>query len=79
MRPTAHGLRGVFRFGGTLTLARLAEELSEKSPDFIVTALPGFHVGGVWGKAGTLLFAFQDLVTTGVSKVAIVSYRVGVR
>ena len=70
VRPTAHALRGVFRFGGTLTLARLAEELSEKSPDFIVTALLGFHAGGVWGKAGTLLSSFQDFVTTGVSKVA---------
>lgn len=70
VRPTRHGLRGVFRFGGTLTLARLAEELSEKSPDFIVTALLGFHAGGVWGKAGTLLTSFQDFVTTGVAKVA---------
>ena len=70
VRPTTRGLRGVFRFGGTLTLARLAEELSEKSPDFIVTALLGFHAGGVWGKAGTLLSSFQDFVTTGVSKVA---------
>ena len=70
VRPTLHGLRGVFRFGGTLTLARLVEELSEKSPDFIVTAVLGFHAGGVWGKAGTLLTAFQDFVTTGVSKVA---------
>ena len=70
VRPTTHGLRGVLRFGGTLTLARLAEELSEKSPDFIVTALLGFHAGGVWGKAGTLLTSFQDFVTTGVAKVA---------
>lgn len=70
VRPTLQGLRGVFRFGGTLTLARLVEELSEKSPDFIVTALLGFHAGGVWGKAGTLLTSFQDFVTAGVAKVA---------
>ena len=70
VRPTTRGLRNVLRFGGTLTLARLAEELSEKSPDFIVAALLGFHAGGVWGKAGTLLTSFQDFVTTAVAKVA---------
>jgi O-antigen/teichoic acid export membrane protein len=71
LRPTVHGLRGVFGFGGTLTVARLAEELSEKCPDFFVSAALGFHANGLYSKAATLNAAFNDFFTAAVDKVAL--------
>jgi O-antigen/teichoic acid export membrane protein len=71
LKPTVHGLRGVFGFGGTLTVARLAEELSEKCPDFFISALLGFHANGLYSKAATLNTAFQDFFTAAVDKVAL--------
>jgi O-antigen/teichoic acid export membrane protein len=71
LRPTLSGLRGVFGFGGPLTVARLAEELSEKCPDFFISALLGFHANGLYSKAATLGTAFQEFFTAAVDKVAL--------
>lgn len=71
LRPTFSGLRDVFGFGGPLTVARMAEELSEKCPDFFISALLGFHANGLYSKAATLNTAFQDFFTAAVDKVAL--------
>ncbi len=71
MWPTLHGLTGVLRFGGTLTIARIIDGLASRAPDFIISGLLGFHATGLYSKASSLNGAFYEFFGSAVSRVAI--------
>jgi O-antigen/teichoic acid export membrane protein len=60
----------VLRFGGTLTVARIVESIANRSPDFIVSGMLGFHSGGVLSKASSLNAGFYDFFASAVVRVA---------
>ena len=68
--PGFTGLRQVLRFGGTLTVARIIESIANRSPDFIVSGMLGFHAGGVLSKASSLNAGFYDFFASAVVRVA---------
>lgn len=70
MLPGLHDLRHVLRFGGTLTVARIIESIANRSPDFIVSGMLGFHAGGVLSKASSLNAGFYDFFASAVVRVA---------
>jgi O-antigen/teichoic acid export membrane protein len=70
MVPGLHDLRHVLRFGGTLTVARIVESIANRSPDFIVSGMLGFHSGGVLSKASSLNAGFYDFFASAVVRVA---------
>ncbi len=70
MLPSTQGIKRVGKFGGSLTLGRLAESLSSKTPDFIIGHTLGFSSVGIFSKANTLLSAFQDFFASGFGRVA---------
>lgn len=70
MLPGRHDLRHVLRFGGTLTVARIIESIANRSPDFIVSGMLGFHAGGVLSKASSLNAGFYDFFASAVVRVA---------
>jgi O-antigen/teichoic acid export membrane protein len=70
MVPGLHDLRHVLRFGGTLTVARIIESMANRSPDFIVSGMLGFHSGGVLSKANSLNAGFYDFFASAVVRVA---------
>jgi O-antigen/teichoic acid export membrane protein len=70
MLPGLHDLQHVLRFGGTLTVARIVESIANRSPDFIVSGMLGFHSGGVLSKASSLNAGFYDFFASAVVRVA---------
>ena len=70
MVPGLHDLQHVLRFGGTLTVARIVESIANRSPDFIVSGMLGFHSGGVLSKASSLNAGFYDFFASAVVRVA---------
>jgi O-antigen/teichoic acid export membrane protein len=70
LKPTLTGLREVVRFGGTVTVARLFETISNRSVDFIVPAMLGFHAGGLMSKAFSLSGSFHEFFNSAVVRVA---------
>jgi len=70
MLPSVKGLARVGKFGGSLTIGRLAESLSSKTPDFVIGNSLGFAAVGLFSKANTLLNAFQDFFASGFARVA---------
>ncbi len=70
MLPSLKGLGRVGKFGGSLTIGRLAESLSLRTPDFVIGNSLGFTAVGLFSKAGSLLSAFQELFAAGFGRVA---------
>lgn len=70
MLPSFSGLRAIGRFGGTVTLGRLFDQLCRRAPDILVAQHLGFHAVGINSKAGSLLDAFHDFFVSGISRVA---------
>jgi O-antigen/teichoic acid export membrane protein len=70
MMPSLHNLRQVFRFGGALTAARIADGLASRSADFIVSGMISFHASGVLSKANSLNAGFYDFFASAVVRVA---------
>ncbi len=70
MKPTLRGLGSVLRFGGALTAARLIEQGANRSADFIVSGMLGFHAGGLMSKTGSLLNSFHEFFSSAVVRVA---------
>lgn len=68
--PAFGHMRKVARFGGTLTAGRLIDQCANRAPDFIVSAMLGFHEAGLLSKATSLLSAFYDFVGSAVLSVA---------
>lgn len=71
MRPTCHGLGEVFRFGGGLTLGRIADQVSQRSNEVIVSATLGFHSAGLLSKSQSLGSSFNDFFASGLTQVAL--------
>lgn len=71
MRPTARGLREVFRFGGGLTLGRMADQLATRSNEIVVSGALGFHAAGLLSKSQSLSSSFSDFFASGLANVAI--------
>ena len=70
MRPTLHGLSGVLRFGGSLTVSRLIEQGANRSSDFIVAGMLGFHSAGLLSKSNSLIGSFHEFFNAAVLRVA---------
>jgi O-antigen/teichoic acid export membrane protein len=70
MRPTFRGTRAVFRFGGTVTLAKFIDSLSSRCDDFILSGFLGFHASGLNSKANSLNSGFYAFFASAVISVA---------
>ena len=70
LKPTYRGLGNVVRFGGALTAARLIEQSANRSGDFIVNGLLGFHAGGLMSKTSSLIGSFHEFFASAVVRVA---------
>lgn len=70
LKPRFAGLGSVLRFGGALTGARLIEQAANRSSDFIVAGMLGFHAGGLLSKAGSLIGSFHEFFNAAVVRVA---------
>jgi O-antigen/teichoic acid export membrane protein len=70
LRPTLAGLGAVFRFGGALTLGRMADQVAARSNEFIVSATLGFHAAGLLSKSQSLAASFNDFFAAGLARVA---------
>jgi O-antigen/teichoic acid export membrane protein len=70
LMPTTKGLREVLNFGGTVTVARLAEQLAGRGGEFIVTGMLGFHAAGLNSKASSLIGSFNEFFNSAVVRVA---------
>lgn len=70
MLPGFGNLRQVLRFGGTLTLARIVESVANRSSDFIVSGMLGFHASGVLSKATSLNAGFYAFFASAIMSVA---------
>ncbi len=74
LKPTLHGLSAVMRFGGALTAARMLEQISNRSGDFVVNGMLGFHDGGLLSKANSLTGSFHEFFNSAVLRVATPSF-----
>lgn len=70
MLPTLNRIGEVFKFGGILTSARIIEGIANRSSDFIVSSMLGFHLSGVLSKANSLNAGFYDFFGSAVVRVA---------
>jgi O-antigen/teichoic acid export membrane protein len=70
MKPSFRGMGQVLRFGGPLTLARVLDQMSSRSTDFVVSALLGFQASGLLSKAQSLLGGFHEFFTSALARVA---------
>jgi O-antigen/teichoic acid export membrane protein len=70
MPPTRHGLREVVRFGGSLTLGRIADQLAHRSNEVIVSGALGFHAAGLLSKSVSLTNSFSEFFGSGLTQVA---------
>ena len=68
--PTTKGLGEVLRFGGTVTVTRVIDQAASRSSDFIVSAMLGFHAGGLLSKANSLIGSFHEFFNSAVLRVA---------
>ena len=62
------------KFGGTLTIGRMADQVCRRAPDFLIGNFLGFHSVGIYSKAATLLDAFQDFFASAVGRVALPAF-----
>lgn len=79
MLPGFSGLRAVAKFGGGLTIGRLADQACRRAPDFFIGSHLGFSAVGIQSKATTLLDAFNDFFTSGIARVAVPAFAKGER
>ena len=70
LRPTTQGLGAVLRFGGSVTVTRIIEQLSYRSNDFIVSGSLGFHASGLLSKSNSLIGSFHEFFSSAVVRVA---------
>lgn len=70
MWPTLRGLGEVFRFGGGLTLGRIADQVALRSNEVIVGGTLGFHSVGLLSKSQSLTSSFNDFFASGLTQVA---------
>jgi len=70
MLPGLHGVRAAIKFGGTLTLGRMADQIGMHLPDLIIGRFLGFSAVGINSKSGSLTTAFFDFFVTAVLRVA---------
>ena len=62
------------KFGGALTIGRMADQICRRAPDFFIGNFLGFHSVGIYSKAVTLLDAFQDFFASAVGRVALPAF-----
>ncbi|MDQ8024019.1 MAG: lipopolysaccharide biosynthesis protein [Moraxellaceae bacterium] len=70
MLPSFANLKPIAKFGGTLTIGRLVDQLCRRAPDMLIAQGLGFQAVGLYSKASTVLDAFQDFFVSGISRVA---------
>ncbi len=68
--PSFRGLAAIARFGGTLTIGRLADQVSRRAPDLLIAQFLGFGAVGIYSKSGSLTDAFHEFFTSGINRVA---------
>lgn len=68
-RPTRHGLKPVFAFGGTLTVASLVTTLRTGAPELLIGKLQGMTDAGLLSRAQGLVSMFQQLVLDAVGSI----------
>lgn len=68
--PGLKGIHSVIKFGGALTVGRIADQIGGRLPDLIIGRFLGFSAVGLNSKSGSLISAFFDFFVTAVLRVA---------
>jgi O-antigen/teichoic acid export membrane protein len=70
LRPSFKDIGQVLKFGSQSTLARIADGLSTRADDFIVSGLLGFHSSGILSKANSLNGGFYTFFASAIVSVS---------
>lgn len=68
--PGLRGIQSVVKFGGALTVGRLADQIGGRLPDLIIGRFLNFSAVGLNSKASSLISAFFDFFVSAVLRVA---------